>query len=128
MPICYCWCLCFSVMKNKYAEVETGCLLWKESHRSEPHIPEVHVVGEEWTNGSCHSGWSWRKLCSICERHITQLHGEAEDIAYVQEKGLNTRRICKKKNNVSFDNMNYGPFTESQHECYVCCKHSHSVR
>lgn len=118
-----------AVMKKKYSELETECLLWKQPHRSEPDIPPVHVVGEQWTNGSCHSGWMWSKLCSICERHSAQLHGEAEDIACVHENALNIPRIYKRKDTVSsYSCINNGPFTESQHECCVCCEHSHSLR
>jgi hypothetical protein len=116
-------------MRKKYAETETGCLLRKEPQRSDPDIPPIHVVGEEWTNGSCHSGCSWRKLCSVCERHGALLNEEAEDMAYIHEKDLNIPRICKGKNTVFSDScINYGSVTESHYERYVCCKHSHSLR
>ena len=129
MLIHYCWCLHFSVMRKKYAEMESGCLLRKEPQRSDPDIPPIHVVGEQWTNGSCHSGCTWTELCSICERHSAQLCGEAEDMAYIHEKGLNIPRICKRKDTVSSNSCtDYGPVTESQHECYICCKHLHSAR
>jgi hypothetical protein len=116
-------------MRKKYAEMETGCLLLKEPQKSDPDIPPVHVVGEQWTNGSCHGGLTWRKLCSICERHSAQLRGEADDTAYVRDEDRNVPGICKGKDTVSFDScVDYGPVTELQHGCYVCCKHSHSFR
>jgi hypothetical protein len=116
-------------MRKKYAEMETGCFLRKEPQKSEPDIPPIHVAGEQWTNGSCDSGLTWRKLCSICERHRAQLRGEADDAAYVHDKDLNVPAICNRKVTVSFDSsVDYGPVTESQHECYICCKHSHSFR
>ena len=129
MLTCCCWCLYFSVMRKKYADMETGCLLRKEPRRSDPDIPPVHVVGEQWTNESCHNDWTWRQLCSICGSHSVQPCGEAEDFAYVHEKHLNIPRICGRKYTVPSNScINYGPFTESQHECYVCCKHTHSLR
>jgi len=129
MLIRYCWCLHFSVMRKKYTEMETECLLQKEPQRLDPDIPPIHVVEEQWTNESCHSGCTWRKLCSICERHSAQLHGEAEDVAYVHEKVLNIPSTCERKDTISSDScINYGPVTESQHDCYVCCTHSHSLR
>lgn len=129
MLIRYWWCLHFSVMRKKYAEMETGCLLRKEPQRLDADIPPIHVVGGQWTNGSCHSGCTWRKLSNICERHSAQLHGEAEDTAYVHEKVVNIPSICNRKDTISSDScINYGPVTESQHECYVSCKHLPSVR
>jgi hypothetical protein len=116
-------------MKKKYSEIESECVFWKEHSRSEQDINSVHIVGEQWTNGSCHSGQVRRKLCSICERHSAQVHGESEDNAQVDENHLNIARKCKKEDTVaSSSHMNYGPFTKLQHEYYVCCKHSHSVR
>lgn len=123
-------CFHFPEMKKKYSEIETECLFWKEHRRSEEDVLPVHVVGGQWRNGSYHSGQTRRKLYRICERHSAQLHGDIDDDgAHVRENGLNMPKKCKKEERVTCSSpLDYGPFTESQHRYYICCKNSHSLR
>lgn len=116
-------------MKKKYSEIETECLFWKDHRRSEEDALPVHVVGEQWRNGSYHSGQTRRKLYRICERHNAQLQGDVDDDdAHLHENDLNMPRKCKKEEIASCSShLDYGPFTESQHKYYICCKHSNSI-
>lgn len=116
-------------MKKKYSETETECLLWKEHHRSEEDALPVHMVVEQWKNETYHSGQTRRKLYQICERHNAQLHEDTNDDARVNENGLNMQRKYMKEDIASCrSHLDYGPFTESQHKYYICCKRTHSVR
>ncbi|KAJ4443908.1 hypothetical protein ANN_05695 [Periplaneta americana] len=110
-------------LKKKYSELEAECLLWKEQRRSDQDIPPIQVVGSQWTNGSCCNGRTRKKLCSICERHGAELHDKLDDTAH-----LNVPRKCKKNDVISpSSHLKYGPFTESHHEYYVCCKHDNTL-
>ncbi|XP_069692379.1 thioredoxin domain-containing protein 11 [Periplaneta americana] len=110
-------------LKKKYSELEAECLLWKEQRRSDQDIPPIQVVGSQWTNGSCCNGRTRKKLCSICERHSAELHDKLDDTAH-----LNVPRKCKKNDVISpSSHLKYGPFTESHHEYYVCCKHDNTL-